>query len=209
MGEPSLFLFGRNCYLVKEETLKTSLEGTSRTTMEIWKYQLHGEKSWSLIWFQRFKMFLSISAGGMIVIQRVANHEDIKGHISPGSYSLSVASGLFKKVRPARPQPFLRAEAYWPYVSTEKGRERRWRIFSTDPIIPNKRSPRERKTRLIRASYFRRLGGLQRLPLDGSTTGSCHLRDLGERAQRLGRAEELVPGKTLKVEEHRLRAWVP
>ncbi len=24
--------------------------------------------------------------------------------------------------------------AYWYYVSTEKGRERRWRLFSTDPI---------------------------------------------------------------------------
>ncbi len=25
--------------------------------------------------------------------------------------------------------------AYWYYVSTEKGRERRWRLFSTDPFV--------------------------------------------------------------------------
>ncbi len=27
--------------------------------------------------------------------------------------------------------------AYWQYVSTEKGRERRWRLFSTDPLTIN------------------------------------------------------------------------
>ena len=41
--------------------------------------------------------------------------------------------GLFKKVRPARPQPFWHRGAYDQYVSTTKWRERRWRIFSTVP----------------------------------------------------------------------------
>ena len=71
---------------------------------------------------------------------------------------MSKASGRFKKVRfltrptPARQDaPFPRARpqvaekrvpkgatvvasgAYWLYVSTAKGRERRWWLFSTDP----------------------------------------------------------------------------
>jgi hypothetical protein len=41
--------------------------------------------------------------------------------------------GMFKKVRPARPQPFWLRGAYMEYVSTAKWRERRWRLFSTFP----------------------------------------------------------------------------
>ncbi|MGB5056929.1 MAG: hypothetical protein WBO24_21230, partial [Nitrospirales bacterium] len=44
-------------------------------------------------------------------------------------------SGVFKKARPARPQPLGRAERTEVYVSTAKGRERRWRHFSTLPFI--------------------------------------------------------------------------
>ncbi len=40
----------------------------------------------------------------------VLNNEDSKGQIFPGGGWLPEASGLFKKVRPARPQPVLRAE---------------------------------------------------------------------------------------------------
>ncbi len=43
-------------------------------------------------------------------------------------------SGVFKKARPARPQPLGRAERTEEYVSTAKGRERRWRHFSTLPF---------------------------------------------------------------------------
>ncbi len=39
--------------------------------------------------------------------------------------------GVFKKARPARPQLLWRAERTEGYVSTTKGRERRWRTFST------------------------------------------------------------------------------
>ena len=38
------------------------------------------------------------------------NNDDINGQISFLRRDMSEASGLFKKVRPARPQPFLRAE---------------------------------------------------------------------------------------------------
>jgi hypothetical protein len=41
--------------------------------------------------------------------------------------------GVFKKARPARPQPLRRAERTREYVSTAKRRERRWRPFSTLP----------------------------------------------------------------------------
>jgi hypothetical protein len=41
--------------------------------------------------------------------------------------------GMFKNVRPARPQPLGRAERTEEYVSTAKWRERRWRHFSTLP----------------------------------------------------------------------------
>lgn len=41
---------------------------------------------------------------------------------------------MFKKVRPARPQGFWRAERTRQYVSTTKARERRWRPFSTFPV---------------------------------------------------------------------------
>ncbi|MEO6201780.1 MAG: hypothetical protein ABIP82_00945 [Nitrospirales bacterium] len=44
-------------------------------------------------------------------------------------------SGVFKNARPARPQPLGRAERTEEYVSTAKGRERRWRHFSTLPIM--------------------------------------------------------------------------
>ncbi len=43
-------------------------------------------------------------------------------------------SGVFKNDRPARPQPLGRAERTEEYVSTTKGRERRWRNFSTLPL---------------------------------------------------------------------------
>ncbi|MEC4681426.1 MAG: hypothetical protein VST67_12110 [Nitrospirota bacterium] len=52
-------------------------------------------------------------------------------------------TGMFKKVRPARPQlllaafrrarPLGQSGAYSQYVSTAKGRERRWRLFSIFP----------------------------------------------------------------------------
>ena len=45
-----------------------------------------------------------------IMLRGVLNNEDIKGHILSGSLWGLTASGLFKKARPARPQPFLRAE---------------------------------------------------------------------------------------------------
>jgi hypothetical protein len=35
-------------------------------------------------------------------------------------------TGVFKKARPGRPQPLGRTERTWQYVSTGKGRERRW-----------------------------------------------------------------------------------
>ena len=38
---------------------------------------------------------------------------------------------MFKKARPARPQAHWRAERTRGYVSTTRGRERRWRLFST------------------------------------------------------------------------------
>jgi hypothetical protein len=41
--------------------------------------------------------------------------------------------GVFKKARPARPQPLGRAERTEEYVSTAQRRERRWRPFSTLP----------------------------------------------------------------------------
>ena len=44
------------------------------------------------------------------MLRGVLNNEDIKGHILSGSLWGLTASGLFKKARPARPQPFLRAE---------------------------------------------------------------------------------------------------
>ncbi|MCA9457754.1 MAG: hypothetical protein KC587_13905, partial [Nitrospira sp.] len=40
---------------------------------------------------------------------------------------------VFKKARSARPQLLERAEHTEEYVSTAKGRERRWRHFSTLP----------------------------------------------------------------------------
>ena len=40
----------------------------------------------------------------------VLNDDNIKGPKFPGTRWMSVASGLFKKVRPARPQPILSAE---------------------------------------------------------------------------------------------------
>jgi len=43
---------------------------------------------------------------------------------------------MVKKARPARPQGFWRAERTDEYVSTTKDRERRWRTFSTFPLIP-------------------------------------------------------------------------
>jgi hypothetical protein len=43
--------------------------------------------------------------------------------------------GVFKKARPARPQLLGRAERTEEYVSTAKGRERRWRHFSTLPVM--------------------------------------------------------------------------
>ena len=43
------------------------------------------------------------------------------------------SSGVFKQARPARPQPIGRGEHALEYVSTAKGRERRWRLFSTLP----------------------------------------------------------------------------
>ncbi len=45
-----------------------------------------------------------------VYLQSLLNNEDIKCRISPGGRGLSEALGRFKKVRPARPQPFLGAE---------------------------------------------------------------------------------------------------
>ncbi len=46
----------------------------------------------------------------ILLTKGVLNNDDIKSHISPGSPWRSTASGRFKKIRPARPQPCLRAE---------------------------------------------------------------------------------------------------
>jgi hypothetical protein len=45
---------------------------------------------------------------------------------------------VFKNVRSARPQPLGRAERMEEYVSTAKGRERRWRLFSTLQVKESK-----------------------------------------------------------------------
>ncbi len=42
--------------------------------------------------------------------QGVLNNKDVQGQIGPGLGYSSKAPGRFKKVRPARPQPFLCAE---------------------------------------------------------------------------------------------------
>jgi len=41
---------------------------------------------------------------------RMLNNNIFQGHIGPQAGWISEASGRFKKVRPARPQPVLRAE---------------------------------------------------------------------------------------------------
>jgi hypothetical protein len=43
-------------------------------------------------------------------IRGVLNNNNSQGHIGPQAHWISGASGLFKKVRPARPQPVLRSE---------------------------------------------------------------------------------------------------
>jgi len=63
----------------------------------------------------------------------------------PEEQSTSTAKGMVEKVRPARPriawlipqsEPFvLERGAYARYVSTAKGQERRWRLFSTFPYL--------------------------------------------------------------------------
>jgi hypothetical protein len=47
--------------------------------------------------------------------------------------ALESKAGGFKKARSARPQPLGRAERTEKYVSRAKGRERRWRLFTTLP----------------------------------------------------------------------------
>jgi hypothetical protein len=50
------------------------------------------------------------SMGDPLVLLGVLNDNNFQGHIDPQARCISEASGRFKKVRPARPQSFLRAE---------------------------------------------------------------------------------------------------
>jgi len=58
----------------------------------------------------------------------------------PEEQSTSTAKGMIKKVRPVlslaegKAATFLAHGAYSQYVSTTKGRERRWRLFLTFPM---------------------------------------------------------------------------
>ena len=50
------------------------------------------------------------SMGDPLVLLGVLNDNNFQGHIDPQARCISEAAGRFKKVRPARPQSFLRAE---------------------------------------------------------------------------------------------------
>jgi hypothetical protein len=68
------------------------------------------------------------SSGAVEYFKNFAIHQQLNNRSPPEKNS-----GVFKKARPARPQPLGRAEHTLEYVSTAKGRERRWRLFSTLP----------------------------------------------------------------------------
>jgi len=59
----------------------------------------------------------------------LAFHQHMRDQGSSDDYE-----GVLKKARPARPQPLGWAERTEEYVSPAKGRERRWRHFSTLPV---------------------------------------------------------------------------
>gem|GEM_PF-6480087 len=48
---------------------------------------------------------------------------------------------MFKKVRSSKAAAILTRGAYSQYVSTAKGRERRWRLFSTFPVCKGRAVP--------------------------------------------------------------------
>jgi hypothetical protein len=75
---------------------------------------------------------LDVDASSVIESKGVLNNEDVHVQICPGEVThqrLRVGS----KKSSSKAAAILTRGAYAEYVSTEKWRERRWRLFSTDP----------------------------------------------------------------------------
>jgi len=65
----------------------------------------------------------------------VLNNNNFQGQINPQARGISAVSGDFQKSSSSKAAVIFARRAYFQYVSTEKWRERRWRIFSTVPQL--------------------------------------------------------------------------
>jgi len=99
------------------------------------------QTEWGCLGFSKSLASQGLSASHLGVL----NNNNSQGHIGPQARWISEASGRFKKACPEPVEGFVQSHAegkaasiyahraYFQYVSTEKWRERRWRLFSTAP----------------------------------------------------------------------------